>query len=131
MKTAISVTGTYTGDAPRIFPDFAYRKAIPTELTVRNIDPARLNFMHEYPRSTELVMPKFREVTVIDWRLNYGPEEDDGTRMLTVELLSNQYTKSPKDRVIFAMRAQAHPQCLDFDGYTHAVVRKAFVTWYH
>lgn len=92
----MEIRGKLNGDAAKRFPGYHYRVPIYPEPDVRMFDPARLCWMHEYPRYVIPPGPLGH-----GWHdlADYCIRLSDG--VLQVILLPNQYTWAQSQKVVF------------------------------
>ncbi len=94
--------GHIEGNTTKRYPDFSYRVPIFAPISVRQLDPERLNYMDEYPRSVnppeKLIL---REKTVIDFVVRIGKRRVDGLSPVQVWLKPNKYTQSKAELMVF------------------------------
>ena len=66
----MTITGTVQGWAAQMFPDFLYRRAEPSgPVTMRSLDPDRMDPCHEYPRFTRIRPNPIRVLRLADYKI--------------------------------------------------------------
>ena len=103
-------TGTVQGAAARKFAGFTYRKPLQQPIdSVWTLDPERLNYADEYPRSVNPPsLPILKTVDLADYRVVFSGAGPDGMSTVTVEMLPNGYTASKVPVVVYTCKV-AHP----------------------
>ena len=88
-------TGHVQGVAARRYAGFSYRVPVFAEVTMRQLDPERLNYADEYPRSVNPPSnPNLQTKDVADFVVKIGGADLDGMCSVQVWLKPNQYTQA-------------------------------------
>lgn len=99
------IKGTVQGDAARMYRDFTYTKPIYQKLqSVWDVDPERLNYCDEYPRSVN--PPKedsYKTVELADYTVQISASDGIGT--IDVCMQPNSYTYARVARQVGRMYA--------------------------
>jgi hypothetical protein len=97
-------TGKVTGAAARKYPGYCWREPVYRPLTLRDVDPNRLDPLHEYPRDTALYLPDTATVDLCAYEFRIGATELDGLAPATLTLLPGQYTQAKDKSVVWRAR---------------------------
>jgi hypothetical protein len=98
------ITGTVQGDAAKMRPEFAYRKPIMRRIkSAWDVDPERLNYADEYPRSVNppCSMPQLESVTLADYEMVVKRGGATGWDMIQVWMRPNAYTQAKEPRLVY------------------------------
>jgi hypothetical protein len=90
-------------------PEYWYRVAIQSPVTLRSIDPERLVATQEYPRD---VYPPWSSHINYEEIMDFYTKNDrdvDGTMKVQVWLSSNKYTSAKEDKLIAECRMRYTP----------------------
>lgn len=99
------VTGKVRDRSARKFQAYCYRKPIKTRLDIYSVDPARLDPLHEYPRSEgkPACSAECKTVDLADYEAVIGPTNEKGESRLSITMLPNEYTEAEESAVVFEM----------------------------
>lgn len=99
------VTGKVHGAAARKYYGYCYRKPVKTRLDSYSIDPARVDPLHEYPRSEgkPAYSAECKTVDLADYEAVIGPMNEKGESRLSITMLPNEYTDAEIPAVVFEM----------------------------
>jgi hypothetical protein len=118
-------TGHVQGAAARRYAGFAYRVHVLTEVSMRQLDPERLNYADEYPRSVNPPsQPNTQAIELADYVVRFGGMGNDGMSPVQVWMQPNEYTAARKPLLVCEFQV-AHALTLRHD-YCDEVLRIAF-----
>ena len=111
------------------YPSHRYLMPIKRKLSAHDIDPNRLNFMHEFPRFTGMVIPTTETVELLDYemrvtRLEAAPQSVE----VDLYLLPNSYTQANTEKKVssFVIAAEVATRRNGIDSLFNTACRLAF-----
>lgn len=117
--------GTVQGAAARKYAGFTYRKPVPASVDVWQLDPERLNYADELPRSVNPPsQPNTETVDLADYVVKVGAVGDDGVSPVQVWMQPNEYTAATNPLLVCEFSV-AHALALRIENRDEAL-RRAF-----
>ena len=85
--------GRVQGAAARKYAGFSYRVPVFADVTMRQLDPERLTYADEYPRSVNPPSsPSLQTVELANYVVKFGSTGSDGMCSVQVWLMPNKFT---------------------------------------
>lgn len=98
--------GHIQGAAARKHTGFSYRVPILSDVTMRQLDPERLNYADEYPRSVNPPSgPALQTKDVADFAVTIGAAGQDNMSAVQVWLRPNEYTAAKAKLLVCEFQA--------------------------
>ena len=93
--------GSVRGVAARKYAGFTYRKPIMASIDMWQLDPERLNYADEHPRSVNPPsQPNTEAVELADYAVMIGERGADGTSKVQVFVLPSDYTVATEQLLV-------------------------------